>query len=358
MNSRRTSILTTSGVAVMMLVLGVALGSVLIPSIETRTTTATQQETSSQTVVLYRSVTVTHNITSTVTSVETALDYPGPDAVIAVTCCEFPTSFVVGSDYLFQPLVESLPTTTVNGVVSTNATFALLTFEITYDSQGVGAYPNYPVPSGLPPENVTFSWNGTFSSVPYPSNATAFSGTVRMTWFTNSTSLKSQIMYLRIETPLNFAAYQIQESGTAAITLLYSFPANSGTGVLNLTSSSTWGNLSVSANSYTACGVEFNISLRKCNLAIIPTKSEMPYYPLYNATITFTIIANSSSAGYYLFSPGGGGGSCGYTIFLIVGNKIPSSLPGLTYYGCSPVRPTANIVVMGIENMTGLYIPY
>jgi hypothetical protein len=163
-----------------------------------------------------------------------------------------------------------------------------------------------------------------------------------------------------VSNPLNYTAYQIQEPATAVIILSYSFPRNSGTGVLNMTSG--LGNTTVTGNSvtsYTACDFPLNGANNDCGVHIVPTEPEINYFPNSNATVTFMIsVSNATNVGYYLFFPAGG--QCGYSISLIIGNKVPSKLPTLTPNGCISNRsiPHAYISVVGIENMTGLNIPY
>ena len=158
---------------------------------------------------------------------------------------------------------------------------------------------------------------------------------------------------------LNYSAYQIQNPSAATITLSYSFPQTSGSGELNTTSSIE--NLTISSigYSYGYCGqsVFGGGTVNNCGVNIFPTEPEINYYPLLNTTTTFTVIVkNASSSGDYLFFPAGG--ECGHSIFLIVGDKIPNKLPSFTSSGCNGDNWYANISVIGIENMTGLNIPY
>jgi len=96
----------------------------------------------------------------------------------------------------------------------------------------------------------------------------------------------------------------------------------------------------------------------ECGVNIAEAEAEITYSPNLYTTVSFTMtVQNASAAGDYLFFPAGG--RCGYSIILIVGDKIPSNLPNLTF-SCPdfPNPPFAVISVIGIENMTGLNIPY
>ena len=177
-----------------------------------------------------------------------------------------------------------------------------------------------------------------------------------------------------LPTPLNYSAYQIQDPGVAVITLSYSFPQTGGSGSLNMTSILDNLTSTNTTASYTQCGFsnnEFVIenftgagvypsseAVDECGVNIAAAESEITYSPNLYTTVAFTMaVQNASAVGDYVFFPAGGG--CGYSIFLIVGNKIPNKLPVLTNSGCEVVpNPDADISVIGIKNMTGLNIPY
>jgi hypothetical protein len=151
--------------------------------------------------------------------------------------------------------------------------------------------------------------------------------------------------------PLNFSGYQIKNPGVSYITLSYTFPPGSGSGELNLTS--IWGN--ITTGSYTACSFPFNGSANNCGVIIVPAEPEIAYYPNFYTTVTFQIIVQiTATMGGYAFFPAGG--RCGFFIYLVVGDEVPSNLPSLIFLGCVGAKPIpeAEISVVGIQNMVGL----
>ena len=178
--------------------------------------------------------------------------------------------------------------------------------------------------------------------------------------------------------PLNYSAYQIQAPGSATLTLSYLFPETSGWGMLNMTPS--WGNLSATKDGLLYTGCEFIntskefiitnvtgegsydsslIPVNDCGVYIFPAKSEITYNPSLYTTVTFTIsVVDSATQGDYVLFPAGG--HCGYSIFLIVGESMPSQLPSLTFLQCPKgnARTDASISVVAVQDLTGFNIPY
>jgi hypothetical protein len=178
-----------------------------------------------------------------------------------------------------------------------------------------------------------------------------------------------------VPNPLSYTAYQIQMPGEGAITLSYSFPQNSGWGTLNMTS--VWGSLTDVGNttSYLSCfftnstsggfgdatfvgaGGNSSSSVNDCGVYISSVNPEIAYSPNLYTTQTFTItVLGNATTGVYLFFPPGA--PCGFSVFLIVGLKVPSELPMTENNGCSGVSdPGANISVVGVNDLTGFNIP-
>jgi len=126
--------------------------------------------------------------TETVTTTASLLVFNSSSYTFLVNCCPtLPNAFLLGSNYSFRTFSYAPPPgTTRNGTVIEQPAGVLLIFEIS---------------SSKTTENVSFSWTGTFSeTVPFPNNATAFNGAVRLIWFTNGTSAQAQNLYLRIYT--------------------------------------------------------------------------------------------------------------------------------------------------------------
>jgi hypothetical protein len=155
--------------------------------------------------------------------------------------------------------------------------------------------------------------------------------------------------------PLNYTAYVIQKPAVAEITLSYSFPRQSGSGVLNLTSVLSVVNSTGSAIVVTPCGSSEVGGGVACNIVVNPDVSEITYHPDLTTTVAFIISVNASSltGEYFLFPLGG---SCGSTVFIIVGDKIPVR----ALNGCPPADSlqSVNMTVVGIDNMTGLDLPF
>jgi len=174
---------------------------------------------------------------------------------------------------------------------------------------------------------------------------------------------------------LNYTAYQLRQSGTALITLSYSFPPTTGSGTLNLTSS--WG--SVSGTSFTPCSssnssdlgilntnrtsaetrVGTFLPINNCGVYFFPAEAALIYSPNLFTTVTFTVVVtNDSNTGTYLLLPAGG--QCGFSIVLIVGAEIHGNLPSLATVNCHYLvpRPSPTISVIGIENLRGLYLTH
>ncbi len=145
-----------------------------------QTTTQSVTEVSTQTVFAVPS-------TQTITTTASLLVFNSSSYTFPVNCClTLPDAFLLGN-YSFSTLLYAPPPgTTRNGTVITQAGGVLLIIEIS---------------SGQTTENVSFSWAGTFSeTLPFPNNATAFYGAVRLVWFTNGTSAQAQDLYLGIYT--------------------------------------------------------------------------------------------------------------------------------------------------------------
>jgi hypothetical protein len=106
-----SNILTTVGVAVIMLVIGVALGSVLLPNVVTNTITTTQNDTSFQTVVSIRSETIVENSTLTY-----RITYPAytiteriipVEIVLARISCHLAVTFSNSTVYVFPSVTNT-----------------------------------------------------------------------------------------------------------------------------------------------------------------------------------------------------------------------------------------------------------
>lgn len=174
---------------------------------------------------------------------------------------------------------------------------------------------------------------------------------------------------------MNYSAYQMRNPGTAEITLLYYFTQMTGSGILNL-SSTSWGALN--QNSYGACESSNNatnfveivntnfrpaneysvVPVDECGVYISASRSNVTYSPNQFTEINFTItVLDRFTTGDYLFFPAGGG--CGYSIPLIVGSSVPSKVLHLDTMGCHWLKQTPNAIisVVGVENLTGLNLP-
>lgn len=154
---------------------------------------------------------------------------------------------------------------------------------------------------------------------------------------------------------LNYSAYQI--TGTsAAIVLLYSFSPTNGVGVINM-SQIDYGPDYLDIGTFTSCLIP---STNCSALQILPSVSQLDYGPDSNYTITFTIDVTQGEtlpSPYFLFFPPSA--PCGYYLFLIFGNQVPSRVPNLifTCFALPGNYPKPDVSVIGIQNITGLNIP-
>jgi hypothetical protein len=159
---------------------------------------------------------------------------------------------------------------------------------------------------------------------------------------------------------LNYSTYQIIGK-RAEIDFLYSFSANNRSGTvstnINMTSIG-FGPDFLKNGTYISC----DQSLTDCSGISTPSVPEITYYPSSSmeTAVNFKIeVAPNASlpSEYFLFFPPGA--PCGYYLFLIFGNQIPSKLPTLIF-NCPAIpynSPHPSISVIGIQNITGLNIP-
>jgi hypothetical protein len=155
--------------------------------------------------------------------------------------------------------------------------------------------------------------------------------------------------------PLNYSAYLIQSPSIGTITLLYTFPQDSGSGTVNLSSTLSKIIITNSSTSATSCGGSYNGTSVQCGANISTTATEMTYYPGLVTSVTFTITALNSLGGDYFFFPPGS--ACGTYIVLIVGDLVPTTIPSIPFlcgFRANGVPyPNANISVQKIDNLTG-----
>jgi len=155
--------------------------------------------------------------------------------------------------------------------------------------------------------------------------------------------------------PLNYSAYQITGS-SAEITFLYSFPSTSGVGFANM-SWADYGPIFFNTSAtFMSCGPITNCSA----ILVSPSVQEASYLPDSSLVVTFTVeVARNGTlpSPYFLFFPPYA--PCGYYLFLIFGNQIPSQVPSLLFT-CPAIHgsyPQPSISVVSAQNMKGLNIP-
>jgi hypothetical protein len=164
LSKRSSAILQILGVAAIALVLGLALGASIFSVTRTTTQVSTVEIQQQESNTMY---------------------YDASTVTMPVTGGNIPESFVVGNYAFNETEYAPLPPITTNGVEKVFMAGVLLIFNVSL------AYSNH-----SPYEEANFTWPGTFSeSDPTPSNATLFSGEVRLSWF-----VSDQLLYLIVAT--------------------------------------------------------------------------------------------------------------------------------------------------------------
>jgi len=173
------AILQISGVAAIALVLGLALGAAVFPVTRTTTQVSTVRIPATSTTTQVSTIQIPQQQQST------TVYYDVSTVTLPDTGASIPESFVVGN-YAFNVIgYAPLPPLNENGTMVVFMAGVLVIFNVSLAYSNQSTY-----------EEANFTWPGTFSeSVPTPSNATLFSGEVRLSWFVNE-----QLLYLVVAT--------------------------------------------------------------------------------------------------------------------------------------------------------------